>query len=63
MKKIQLLDFCLSNALPNPLIGSARPRVASVVESDDSFGISRLEAPVEAPSQFIAGWVEALRRA
>jgi len=56
------LIFCLSNAIPNALIAAVRPRAVSVVETDDRFVISWLEAPVEGPNQVIAGWVEALRK-
>ena len=39
-----------------------RPRAVSLVETDDRFVISWLEAPVEGPNQVVAGWVEALRK-
>lgn len=55
--------FCMSSAIPDPLIPAVRPRVISVVELGDRFVISFLEAPVEAPNRLMAGWVEALRRA
>lgn len=55
------LLFCLSNAIPNPLIAAVRPRAISVVELADRFVISFLEAPVEAPNQLMAAWIEALR--
>jgi len=54
--------FCLSNAIPNPLISALRPRAISVVELADKFVISYLEAPVEATNQVMAGWVAALRK-
>jgi hypothetical protein len=54
--------FCLSNAIPNALIPAVRPRAVSVVELEDRFVISFLEAPVEKPNQVIAGWIEALRQ-
>ncbi|MEA3273860.1 MAG: hypothetical protein U9Q81_00865 [Pseudomonadota bacterium] len=54
--------FCLSNAIPNPLIAAVRPRAISVVELDEKFVISYLEAPVEAPNQVMAGWIESLRK-
>jgi hypothetical protein len=54
--------FCLSNAIPNALVTAVRPRAISVVELEDRFVISYLEAPVEAPNQVMAGWIEALRR-
>ncbi|MGE5152629.1 MAG: DUF6858 family protein [Bdellovibrio bacteriovorus] len=56
------LIFCLSNAIPNALIAAVRPRALSVVETQDRFVISWLEAPVEGPNQIIAGWVESLRK-
>jgi len=47
--------FCLSNAIPNPLIAAVRPRAISVVELEERFVISFLEAPVEGPNQVMAG--------
>ncbi len=56
------LIFCLSNAIPNALIAAVKPRAVSMVETDDRFVLSWLEAPMEGPNQVIAGWVEALRK-
>jgi hypothetical protein len=52
--------FCLSTAIPNPLIAAVRPRAISVVELEDRFIISFLEAPVQGPNQVMAGWIEGL---
>ena len=46
--------FCVANAIPNPLIGAARPRAISVTELADRFVISYLEAPVEQVNQVMA---------
>jgi hypothetical protein len=54
--------FCLAAAIPNPLIVAVRPRAVSVVELEDKFIISFLEAPVEGPNQAMAGWIEGLRK-
>jgi hypothetical protein len=54
--------FCLSNAIPNPLIAAVRPRAISIVELEDRFVISFLEAPVEGPNQVMTGWIEGLRK-
>lgn len=62
IKNSKHLLFCLSNAIPNALVPAVRPRAISVVELDDRFVISYLEAPVEAPNQLMAGWVDALHR-
>jgi len=53
---------CLSNAIPNPLIAAVRPRAISVVELEDKFVISFLEAPVDGPNQVMASWIEGLRK-
>jgi hypothetical protein len=53
--------FCVANAIPNPLIGAARPRAISVTELADKFVISYLEAPVEQANQVMADWVGSLR--
>ena len=62
IKDSKHLLFCLSNAVPNALVTSVRPRAISVVEFTDKFVISYLEAPVEATNQVMAGWIEALRK-
>ena len=54
--------FCLSDAIPNPLIAAVRPRALSVVELEEKFVISFLEAPVEGPNKVMAGWIEGLRK-
>jgi hypothetical protein len=54
--------FCVANAIPNPLIGAARPRAISVTELADKFVISYLEAPVEQVNQVMAEWVGSLRK-
>jgi hypothetical protein len=54
--------FCLSNAIPNPLIAAVRPRAISVVELEDRIVISFLEAPVEGPNRVMAGRIEELRK-
>jgi hypothetical protein len=53
--------FCVANAIPNPLIGAARPRAISVVEMQDKFVISFLEAPVVEVNQLMGEWVVALK--
>ena len=62
IKDSKHLLFCLSNAIPNALVPAVRPRAISVVELAGKFVISYLEAPVEAPNQVMAEWVDALRR-
>jgi hypothetical protein len=62
VKDSKHLLFCLSNAIPNALVPAVRPRAISVVEFEDRFVISYLEAPVEAPNQLMAGWIEELRK-
>ena len=54
--------FCVANAIPNPMIGAVRPRAISVVETDDKFVISYLEAPVEQANQVMEDWVGSLRK-
>jgi hypothetical protein len=51
IKNSKHLLFCLSNAIPNMPVPAVRPRAISVVELDDRFVISYLEAPVEAPNR------------
>jgi hypothetical protein len=54
--------FCLSKSILYPLIAAVGPRTISVVERDDAFVISYLEAPMEAPNQLMEGLVGALRK-
>lgn len=57
------LLFCLSNALPNPMISAARPRAIAVNELADRFVINFMEAPMEAATQKMREWVESLATA
>lgn len=53
--------FCVANGIPSPMIGAARPRAISIVETDDEYVISHLEAPVDKANQVMAEWVQALK--
>lgn len=55
--------FCVANAIPNGMIGAARPRAISVTEMADKFVISYLEAPVEKANQVMADWIGSLTTA
>jgi hypothetical protein len=53
--------FCMSAAIPNAMIASLRPRSIAVSELEDKFVVSFMEAPMEAPTNTMIGWVSALK--
>ena len=58
----QNIIFCFGQKIPNPLILSVRPRSIAIVEDEDSFTISFMEAPMKPMSDKMQGWVEALKK-
>lgn len=56
------LMFCLSTAIPDPLIGAVCPRSLSVTELADRFLVCWMQAPTPAVNEVIAGWLDSLRR-
>lgn len=54
--------FCFGIALPNAEVLAVRPRSIGVVEFEDKFVISFLEAPMPVANTAMEGWVRALRR-
>ncbi len=63
IKAAKHILFCVANAIPNPVIGAARPRSVSVTEMEDKFVISYLEAPVDKVNDRLAQWVDGLKSA
>ncbi len=57
----QNIIFCFGQKIPNPLILSVRPRSIAIVEDEDSFTISFMEAPMKPMSEKMQAWVEALK--
>lgn len=56
------LVFCFGIALPNAEVLAVRPRSIGVVEFDDKFVLSFLEAPMPIANTAMEEWVRALRR-
>ena len=56
----QVIVFCFGQKIPNPLMLAVRPRSIAVVETDDTFVISFMEAPMAPMSQKMQDWVEHL---
>lgn len=54
------LIFCFGIKLPNPLAMAARPRSIGVVEMDDSFVISFMEAPNPQMTEKLKLWIKEL---
>lgn len=55
------LLFCMSNAIPNAMIASVRPRSIAVNELSDKFVVNFMEAPMEAPTNAMIDWVSAIK--
>jgi len=60
IKDAKNIVFCFGQQIPNPLILSVRPRSIAVVENEDSFTISFMEAPLAPMTQKMQNWVEEL---
>jgi hypothetical protein len=54
--------FCFGLALPNAEVLAVRPRSIGVVEFEDRFVITFLEAPMPLANTAMEGWALALRR-
>ena len=52
--------FCFGKEIAHPNVPAVRPRSIAIVEMEDSFVVSFLEAPMEPLTQVMIGWVEAL---
>lgn len=53
--------FCMSAAIPNAMIAALRPRSIAVNEMQDKFVVNLMEAPMEAPTNTMIGWVNSLK--
>ncbi|NTV92067.1 MAG: hypothetical protein HGA72_01945 [Chlorobiaceae bacterium] len=53
--------FCFGKEIPNPGVLALRPRSIGVVELDDSFVITFLEAPNPAANEAMEAWTKALK--
>lgn len=58
IKDAKNIIFCFGQKIPNPLIVAVRPRSIGVVEEDDSFTISFMEAPMAPMNDKMISWVE-----
>ncbi len=53
--------FCFGKEIAHPNVPAVRPRSIAITEMEDKFVISFLEAPNDALTQVMVGWVEALQ--
>ncbi len=53
--------FCFGFTLPSPQILGLRPRSIGVAETDDSFVLSFMEAPMPVANVVMEGWAMAIR--
>ena len=58
IKDAQNIVFCFGQKIPNPLILSVRPRSIAIVETNDNFTISFMEAPILPMNEKMVKWVE-----
>lgn len=57
----QNIVFCFGQKIPNPIILSVRPRSIAVVENNDSFIVSFMEAPVVEATAKMESWVNSIK--
>ena len=54
--------FCFGLKLPNPFVLAVRPRAIGVADMGEYFAISFMEPPMEAATQAMQAWVQAVRK-
>lgn len=60
IKDARNLVFCVGRSLPSPLAPALRPRSIGVVETDQKFVISFMQAPMQLANQIMTDCVEQL---
>ncbi len=63
IRDARLIIFCFGLRLPVPEAPAARPRSISVVETDERFVVSFMEAPMPLANNAMTEWVEGLAEA
>ena len=58
---VKLVVFCFGKELPIPEIASVRPRSIAVVEHEDRFVISFMDAPAPTAHNTMIEWVKSIR--
>jgi hypothetical protein len=61
IKAAKHVVFCFGVKLPNPEVMAVRPRSIGVVQMEDRFEISFLEAPMPVANTAMEAWTRALR--
>ena len=62
IKAAQNIVFCFGLKLPNPFVLAVRPRAIGVADMGEYFAISFMEPPMEAATQAMQAWVQAVRK-
>jgi len=63
IKEAKEIIFCFGQKLPNATILAIRPRAIAVVEMDENFTISFMEAPNEPSTLQMREWVKSIKKA
>ncbi len=58
---VKNIIFCFGKELPKPELASVRPRSIAVVEEDDRFVISFMDAPNPVAHEAMIEWVKSLK--
>lgn len=61
IKDARNILFCFGKELPSPCVLAVRPRSIGVVEMDDSFVVTFLEAPNPVANEAMEGWALGLK--
>jgi hypothetical protein len=59
---VKLIVFCFGKELPIPQMAAVRPRSIAVVEEEDRFTVSFLDAPNPQTHDAMIKWVQGIRR-
>jgi hypothetical protein len=59
---VKLVVFCFGKELPIPEIAAVRPRSIAVVEKEDEFVVSFLDAPSPQTHNTMIEWVKGIRK-
>ncbi|ADV46359.1 DUF6858 family protein [Nitratifractor salsuginis] len=62
IKDVKLIVFCFGKELPIPQMAAVRPRSIAVVEEDDKFTVSFMDAPNPQAHETMIAWVQGIRK-
>jgi len=61
-KAVKIVIFCFGKELPAAAMAAVRPRSIAVVEREDDFVVSFMDAPNPAAQEAMLSWVEKIKK-